>query len=199
MDGGGKDLRISVFDILKNRYFLIISITALTYSLSNGFFRSFFPIYIKDYYLLGAAYVSTLYFVRGLFNLFSRPITGSFAGRIGIGRLVFIGMSISVVPFVILYYKPLLPLIVFAMVLSGIGWGMRAVSSVSLISLSLHRDEQDVGMALFYNMFDIGVFIGSTLGGFLSIYLPLNVLFGMYSIVLLVGTIASIHLWNAKV
>jgi|Deesub1362B_J571_1020462.scaffolds.fasta_scaffold00003_654 predicted MFS family arabinose efflux permease len=180
-------LRGNIKAILSNRNFLLISLSALTYSLALGFFRAFFPLYVEETYLLDAAFVSTLFTVRGLFNVMIRPLTGKFSSKIGIKKLIISGMIITSFSFIIIFLKlPLYSLFV-ALALSGVGWGMRAVSSVSYIGIALGEKEQEVGMALFFNMFDIGVFIGSTSGGIISYFIPINVLFGIYSLILLLG------------
>jgi DHA1 family multidrug resistance protein-like MFS transporter len=143
---------------------------------------------------LDAAFVSTLFTVRGLFNVTIRPLTGKLSGSIGIKKLIISGMILTSLSFIIIFLKLPLYTLFIALALSGMGWGMRAVSSVSYIGLALRDREQEVGMALFFNMFDIGVFLGSTTAGFISYFIPINMLFGIYSIVLLLGGFVLIYI-----
>ena len=52
-----------------------------------------------------------------------------------------------------------IPFFLLALVIAliGAGWGIRAVASITFIGKILSREEQGVGMALFFNMFDIGI------------------------------------------
>ncbi len=177
-----------ILNLFRNRDFILICISALAYSSSLGFFRSYFPLYIGEVYLLGAAVVSTLYTARGVFNVLIRPVTGFISSKFGVKKLIIGGMGLTALAFLMISMNLPLYILFIALVISGIGWGMRAVSSVNFISLVLRDEDQEVGMAFFFNMFDIGIFIGSVTGGLLSLQISLSTIFWVYSIVLVIGT-----------
>jgi predicted MFS family arabinose efflux permease len=187
-------LKGNIKTILSNKNFLLISASALAYSLALGFFRAFFPLYVEEEYLLDAAFVSTLFTVRGLFNVIVRPLTGKLSSNVGAKKLIISGMILTSTSFIIIFLKLPLYTLFVALALSGLGWGMRAVSSVSYVGIALRDNEQEVGMALFFNMFDIGVFLGSTTAGIISYFIPINILFGIYSMVLLLGGFALMYI-----
>ena len=189
LEVGEKSLTRGFSKLINNKVFMLISISTITYSLSLGFFRSFFPIYMGNIYLLSISFISALYMVRGVFNVISRPISGFLEDRIGVRNMIIYGLSFVLLSFILIFLQLPLSFIIIAMILNGIGWGLRAVSTVNFISFVLDEKLQDIGMAFFYNMFDIGLFVGSITGGVLSLYTSLNLLFGVYSIVVFIGII----------
>ncbi len=153
--------------LLRNRGFILICLAALLYSTSMGFMRAFLPLFLKEEYLIGASIISLLYSVRGLTNVLSRPLAGYLTDRIGVGILVVTGLLISSSVLFGLSFKPSLEFVAVLLALFGLAWGVRAVSSINFIGFYLNEEDREVGMAIFYNMFDIGVSIGAMLTGYL--------------------------------
>jgi DHA1 family multidrug resistance protein-like MFS transporter len=176
-----------MLQILKRREYIIIFIATLVYASAQGLFRSFFPLYAESTYLLGAAFISSLYTIRGVANVVIRPITGLLSDRLSPKYLIMLGLFLTSLSFYVFHITPPLFAIAIAMIISGIGWGMRAVSSTGFISTNISDSEQEMGMALFYNMFDIGIFLGSTTGGVLMSFTGITSLFGDYAVLLLIG------------
>jgi len=178
----------------KNKGFVLICLSALLYSSSMGFMRSFFPLFLKEEYLIGAGLISLLYSLRGLTNVLSRPLSGFLSDRVGVGILVVSGLLISSFTIYIISLAPPLEIVAAMMALFGIGWGIRAVSSINFIGFYLGRDDREVGMAIFYNMFDIGVTIGSMTGGLLLTFLSFNTIFWIYSVIIFIAALITLPL-----
>jgi len=187
-----------IINLFRNKDFILICLSTLAYSSSLGFFRSYFPIYVEDIYLLGAAFISTLYTARGVFNVLVRPVTGFIGGKLGVKKLIMSGMLLTAISFLLISLNLPIYILFIAMIISGIGWGMRAVSSVNFISLVLSDEDQEVGMAFFFNMFDIGIFVGSVSGGLLALQTSLSTVFWIYSIILAIGTAVLLFIKEKK-
>lgn len=153
--------------LVNNWGFILICLAALLYSTSMGFMRAFLPLFLKEEYLIGASLISLLYSIRGLTNVLSRPLAGYLTDRIGVGILVVTGLLISSSVLFGLSFKPSLEIVALLLAIFGLAWGVRAVSSITFIGFYLNEEDREVGMAIFYNMFDIGVFIGAILTGYL--------------------------------
>ena len=194
----GRSLTKGFGELLSNKIFMLISISTITYSISLGFFRSFFPIYVGDIYLVSMSFISALYMVRGIFNVIARPISGFYGGKVGIRNMIIYGLTFVLLSFLLISLKLPLYIIAIAMVLNGVGWGLRAVSTVNFISFVLDEELQDIGMAFFYNMFDIGLFTGSFVGGVLSLYMSLSTLFEIYSVILFIGILVLLPIKEIK-
>jgi len=153
--------------ILNYRGFILICLSALLYSMSMGFMRAFLPLFLKDTYFLEASLISLLYSLRGFSNVISRPLAGHLSDKIGVGILVVTGLFISALTLFGLSLTPPIEFVAVLLALFGVSWGVRAVSSINFIGFYLDERDREVGMALFYNMFDIGVSIGAITTGYL--------------------------------
>ena len=173
-----------------NKGFILICIAALLYSSSMGFMRAFLPLFLNEKYLIGASLISLLYSIRGLTNVISRPIAGFLTDKIGVGSLIVTGLFLSGLVYIILAFIPPLEIVALLLAIFGFAWGVRAVSSINFIGFYLAEEDREVGMAIFYNMFDIGVSLGAISTGYLlSIMTYEAIMFFLGGIVFLAGLI----------
>ena len=187
----------SFMDVLRKRDFTLVCTSTLTYSLAQGLFLAFFPIYAENTFLLTASIISLLYMVRGLFNVLVRAPTGKISDRIGNKFPMILGMILITFSFLTISFKVPLLILVLALALIGVGWGIRAVASMTFIGKILPEEEQGIGMALFFNMFDIGIVVGSIAGGILTSFVSLNLLFRGVAVLMIPGTLLLFLLSNA--
>ena len=190
----GYNILIGLRHLWSNKGFVLICLSALLYSSSMGFLRSFFPLFLESKYLIGAGLISLLYSLRGFTNVLTRPISGFLSDKIGVGILVVSGLVISSLVFLVFSMVPPLEIIIIMMAIFGIGWGIRAVSSINFIGFYLSDEDKEIGMAIFYNMFDIGVTIGSVSGGALLGILPYETVFLLYSVIIFIAAIVTLPL-----
>lgn len=190
----GFNIIIGLKHLWRNKGFILICLSALLYSSSMGFLRSFFPLFLESRYLIGAGLISLLYSLRGFTNVLSRPISGFLSDKIGVSILVVSGLLLSAFSLFIISTTPSLEIIALMMALFGIGWGIRAVSSINFMGFYLSDEDKEIGMAIFYNMFDIGVTVGSITGGALLGLLPYEEVFLLYSVVIFIAAIVTFPL-----
>ncbi len=193
-DGGGVNIVEGLRHLWRNKGFVLICISALLYSSSMGFFRSFFPLFLESRYLIGAGIISLLYSVRGFTNVLSRPVSGFLSDRIGVGIMVVGGLLITSLMLFILSLRPPLEAVALVMAIYGAAWGVRAVSSINFIGFYLSDEDKEMGMAIFYNMFDIGVTLGSVTGGALLSMFPYEDVFLIYSGIVFLAAIVTVPL-----
>ena len=176
--------------LINNRGFILICLAALLYSTSMGFMRAFLPLFLKEEYLIGASLISLLYSIRGLTNVLSRPLAGYLTDRMGVGILVVLGLFISSTVLFGLSFTPSLEIVAILLALFGLAWGIRAVSSINFIGFYLNEEDREVGMAIFYNMFDIGVSLGAMSTGYLlEIFTYTQILYMLGGVVMLAAFI----------
>lgn len=187
---------LSFVEVLRRKDFTLICFATLTYSLAQGLFVAFFPIYAEETFLLTASIISLLYMVRGIFNVLVRSPTGKLSDKIGNKFLIIFGMCLIAFSFLLISFKVPFLILATAIALIGVGWGIRAVASINFIGKILPERFQGVGMALFFNMLDIGLVFGSVVGGFLTSFIPLNLLFRGMFIILIPGILLLFFLPN---
>jgi len=88
--------------------------------------------------------------------------------------------------------------LLLAMIMYGIGWGMRAVATASMVSESTSEDLRGIALNIFWNMFDIGSMIGAIIAGLLATYIYIGSIFIICCIILLIGTSLVIFIKEYK-
>lgn len=188
-NGSNFSLRKGLKLLVSKWAYMLLCIATLSYSLTLGFFRAFFPIYAKEVYLLTASFVSFLYAVRACSNAVVRPILGALCRKIGSRIIMISGLLLVASSYYIFSLNLPLYAIIIAMALFGLGWAFYAVASIIYIGYAIESEYQDIAMALYFNIYDIGSVVGSTLGGIILYYLSYNMIWLTLSTLLVIGSL----------
>ena len=96
---------------------------------------------------------------------------GRLSDRIGRRKPFIIAYAIVIVAYLVLAYVEYYGLLVIAMALFGLGWGMRIAPSMALVSESARDEDRPLTLSLFMTMFDLGSMIGSFIVGVTSVFI----------------------------
>ncbi|MEM2083780.1 MAG: MFS transporter, partial [Nitrososphaerota archaeon] len=129
---------------------------------------------------------------NGLSNALIRIPSGKIISRFGKKKIILIGMVLISLMFFIISITNDISLLLLAMIMYGIGWGMRAVATASMVGESTSETLRGIALNIFWNMFDIGTVIGAMFGGSLASFLYMSFIFSICCIIILIGIILVI-------
>jgi MFS family permease len=162
------------------------------FSITVAIFAAVFPIFSDNVLLFTASTVSFLFMVRGVSNAFMRLPAGHLSDKIG-GRTPVV---ISCVILAIAYYlfSEMQSLFAFMgiMALYGIAWGLRVAPETALISELTRSEDSGLVIALLQTMFPLGQVIGSISVGWLLLNFPLQSMFQLSSVIMILGALVSL-------
>lgn len=95
-------------------------------------------------------------------------------------------MLVSLMFFLLFITKEVVFLFI-AMFIYGIGRGMRAVATASLVSEFTSEPFRGIALSIFWNMFDIGTMSGAILGGSLVSFLFIESIFSICCTIFLIS------------
>lgn len=165
--------KMNIVDSLK-RIFSSINVKTLIFagifiSIPQGIFDALFSIHAKESLLFAPSLIALLFTARGGANAFIRMPTGKITDMIGSRkRLLIIAYILHVLAFLSISLTSNYLFLVVAMILFGLGWGMRAVLSTTFLIENVHAEDKDLALSVFVTTFGIGRFLGSTFVGALA-------------------------------
>jgi MFS family permease len=176
-------------EIVTSKTALSVFLGRVAFTTPLTLFNTLFPIYAEQRLLLSASVISLLFALRGLSNMLIRMPIGKFSDAIGRKRPYLVACVLPVSALLIFSYATNLPLIAIACTTYGIGWGMNAVLSSTLLGDSVSRQAIGIAIAVSHSMFGLGKTIGSLATSFLTPLLPtpsifvVSTVFGLLSLI----------------
>ncbi len=177
----------SLKNIIKSKNILILYISTLLFAICQGVYNTLFSVHSKNNIGLNDSIIAFLFTINGLANASIRIPSGKIINKFGKKKIILIGMILLSLMFFIISITNEVPFLLLAMIMYGIGWGMRAVATTSLLSDSVLEYHRGIALNIFWNMFDIGSMIGAIIAGFLATYIYIGSIFIICCIILLIG------------
>ncbi|MEM1574482.1 MAG: MFS transporter [Nitrososphaerota archaeon] len=186
------DILSSLKNIIKNKNLMLLYISTLLFAMCQGVYNTLFSIHSKNNIGLNDSIIAFLFTINGLSNALIRIPSGKIISKFSKKKIILIGMVLISLMFFIISITNNILLLLLAMVMHGIGWGMRAVATTSMVSESTPEVLRGIALNIFWNMFDIGAMIGAMFGGSLASFLYMNYIFSICCIIILIGIILVI-------
>lgn len=162
-----RQFKNGVQEILLDRRVLLTSNMEGIQNLSVGALEAFLPIYSVFVCGFTAFEAGLLWGVQIAATIISKPLMGRMSDRHGRGRLLFWGMFVCAVPFVLIpWFRDLNVLLLLAGVF-GLGEAIVTSSAAALVSDFCREDNLGSAMGTFGTIFDVGHASGPLLAGFL--------------------------------
>ncbi len=179
----------SIVRILRVRNFAVLCISRVSFALSMGIFNTAYSVFAESTLGLTPSLTSLLFTSRGVTNVLTRMPAGRLSDRIGRRKPFIAAYLLVIVSFVLLSYSRRFEILLVALALYGVGWGVRIAPSMALAIESVSDEDRPIALAVFMTMFDVGNIIGSLATGFTSSFLPTNVLMLICAPIMLVAVV----------
>ncbi len=159
--------RIGVREILMDRRVLLTSNMEGVQNLSVGALEAFLPIYAVVICGFTAFQAGLLWGIQIGVTILSKPLMGRISDRHGRQNLLFWGMFVCVVPFVLIpWFQNFTALLALAAVF-GLGEAIVTSSAAALVADFCKEDHLGCAMGTFGTIFDVGHASGPLLAGLL--------------------------------
>jgi len=177
----------SLKKIVASREVLILSYLRLTFSFTNAFFITIFPLYASQSLLLSSSLIAILFGVKGVTNMVFRLPSGKISDRIGRRTPLFLSYLLLALTYLIISESKDFYVLSLAMAIYGLAHGMRAVTEWALLGDSIPSEVSGVASAYLSTMFNVGGALGATASGALSLILPTSSIFKIASLIVFPG------------
>ncbi len=179
----------SIVRILRVRNFAVLCISRVSFAMSMGIFNTAYSVFAESTLGLTPSLISLLFTSRGVTNVLTRMPAGRLSDRIGRRKPFIAAYLLVIVSFVLLSYFRRFEILLVALALYGVGWGVRIAPSMALAIESVSEEDRPIALAVFMTMFDVGNIVGSLATGFTSSFLPTNVLMLICAPIMLVAVV----------
>jgi len=147
-------------------------------SVPLGIFAALFSIYSLETLLFTPSLISLLFTARGGANALIRMPVGRFSDRIGSRKyLLILSSGFHVLAYTIMSITGNYFLLVSAMIVFGLGWGMRVALDNTLLVENLDNRDRGLALSISIASFGAGQFLGSAFAGFATSFLLTNDVF----------------------
>ena len=179
----------SIIRILRVRNFAVLCLSRVSFAMSMGIFNTAYSVFAESTLGLTPSLISLLFTSRGVTNVLTRMPAGRLSDRIGRRKPFIAAYLLVIVSFVLLSYSRRFEVLLVALALYGVGWGVRIAPSMALAIESVSDEDRPIALAVFMTMFDVGNIVGSLATGFTSSFLPTNVLMLICAPIMLVSIV----------
>lgn len=177
----------SLRSIAFSRNVLVLSCLRLTFSFANAFFITIFAVYASESLLLTSSLIAVLFGVKGVTNMVSRFPSGKLSDRIGHKLPLALSYLLLVFVYLVISESGDFSTLSFAMAIYGLAHGMRAVTEWAFLVDSTPPEISGVATAYLSTMFNIGGALGAVVSGTLYSILPIQSVFKLASLIVLLG------------
>lgn len=160
-----KQFRTGVTEILMDRRVLLTSNMEGVQNLSVGALEAFLPIYAVMICGFSAFQAGMLWGVQIAVTIISKPLMGKFSDRHGRQNLLFWGMFVCVVPFVLIPWFSSYTVLLLLSAIFGLGEAIVTSSAAALVADFCKDDNLGSAMGTFGTIFDVGHASGPLLAG----------------------------------
>ena len=173
--------------IFSSRSMLVLSYLRLAFSFANAFFITLFAVYVEENLLLTASLIALFFGIKGIANMLSRIPSGKLADRVGCKRPIILAFTLLAVTFLAISEARDVYLLAFSMVIYGVAHGMRAVSEWSMLGECAPSEAGNVATAYLSTVFNVGAALGAVAAGALSVFLNVQIIFKLASVIVFSG------------
>jgi MFS transporter, DHA1 family, multidrug resistance protein len=159
--------RTGVREILMDRRVLLTSNMEGVQNLSVGALEAFLPIYAVVICGFSAFQAGLLWGVQVAVTILTKPLMGRISDRHGRQNLLFWGMFVCVVPFVLIPWFQGLAALLILSAFFGLGEAIVTSSAAALVADFCKEDHLGSAMGTFGTIFDVGHASGPLLAGIL--------------------------------
>jgi MFS family permease len=179
----------SIGRIFRTRNFAVLCVSRVTFAISMGLFNTAYSVFAESSLGFSASAISLLFTSRGITNVLTRMPAGRISDRVGRRKPFITAYLLVIVSFVMISQFKRFDLLLVAMAIYGIGWGVRIAPSMALANESVPEEDRSIALAVFMTMFDVGNIIGSLATGLTSSVLSTNMLMFLCAPVMLVALV----------
>ena len=176
--------------IFSSRNMLVLTYLRLIFSFTYAFFITLFALYAEENLLLLPSLIALLFGVRGITNMLSRIPSGKLADRIGYKPLIILAFILLTITFLTISQTDNLYLLILAMIIYGVGHGMRAVTEWSMLGDYAPSEAATIATAYLSTMFNVGSALGAVTAGALATILHTQTIFKIAALTTITGALA---------
>lgn len=175
--------------IFRSRNVIGLCLSRVIFSISVAVVRTLFSVWAKTELFFTSAMISILFSVRGVTNSSARIPTGRIVDKIGKKIPILIAFSLAVIAFLIFSVTTNYTIIIVAMAIYGLAWGMRIVPDTTILTDNVEYRDRGLALAILMSMFAMGSSMGSLVAGVAYTLLPMATIFQMIAGILFLGVI----------
>ena len=175
--------------IFRSRNVIGLCLSRVLFGISVAVVRTLFSVWAKTELLFTSAMISILFSVRGATNSSARIPIGRIVDKIGKKIPILIAFSLAVIAFLIFSVTTNYTVILVAMAIYGLAWGMRIVPDTTILTDNVEYRDRGLALAMLMSMFAMGNSMGSFVAGVAYTLLPMATIFQMVAGILFLGVI----------
>lgn len=179
----------SLKTIFRSKNIIGLSLSRVTFSFSAATIATLLTVWTKTELHFTTSMISLLFAARGATNTFIRMPIGSIIDRIGKKKPILFAFSLATMTFLTFSVSTDFMFLLLAMAIYGLAWGMRIVPDTAILTSSVRSEDRGLALAILMSMFALGNSAGSYVAGVTYTVLPMNLIFLLSAIILVLGTI----------
>jgi len=183
-------LTASLKALVSSRNMLVLSYLRLIFSFVNAFFITLFAIHAQENLFFTSSLIALFFGIKGVTNMLSRIPSGKLADKVGYRFPIILAFILLTVAFLTISEASSILLLICAMVIYGVGHGMRAVSEWSMLGECAPSEAGNIATAYLSTMFNVGAALGAVVAGALSIMFNIQTIFKLASFIVITGLFA---------
>ncbi len=195
---GTDSLLHSLRRIIIQRNIILLSASSITFFIALGTFETIFPVYAKDELGLKSYQISLLFAARGIPNALSRVPIGNLSDKVGRRIPLVFSYGLSCIALYLISVTTNVLFLVLIIGLYGLAWGARTAPSAALYSDNTLLQDTALVSTILWLTADIALAFGSGLAGTLSLFIPIQSIFQVVSMIVLVGLFGILLINESK-
>ena len=175
--------------ILRSRNVVGLCLSRVAFSISAAVIGTLFSVWAKTELLFTPSMISILFSARGAANSSVRMPIGRIVDKIGKKTPILIAFSLATTAFLIFSVTGDFAVILIAMAIYGLAWGMRIVPDTAILTASVEPRDRGLALAILMSMFGVGRSVGSFVAGVTYTVLPMSTILQMAAGILFSGVV----------
>lgn len=180
--------------VFSSRNMLVLGYLHLTFAFTNAFLVTLFALHSESNLFLAIPLIALLFGIRGTANMLVRIPSGKLFDRIGYRWPLLLAFAMLTLAYLAISESGNTYVLIFAMVIHGLGHGMRAVTGWSLLGHYTQSRTRNIAASYMSTVISIGEAVGAVVAGALYMILGIQTIFKLASLVTLTGVFAVIIL-----
>ncbi len=189
VSGAGERIVDSFKRILRSRNMICLCLSRIAFSIPVAIFGTLFSVWAKTELLFTPLLISIIFSARGAANSLIRMPTGSIVDKIGTKKPILLAFSLAFTAFFVFSVTGDFLVILIAVLIYGLGWGMRIVPDTTILTESVESRDRGLALAILMSMFALGRSVGSLVAGVAYTLFPMYIIFQMSAGILFLGFI----------
>jgi DHA1 family multidrug resistance protein-like MFS transporter len=175
--------------IFSSKNVLGLCLSRVAFSFSAAIIATLLSVWAKTELQFTTSMISILFSARGATNTLIRIPIGRIIDKIGNKKPILFAFSLATITFLTFSVSTDFTLILVAMCIYGLAWGMRIVPDTAILATSVGSEDKGLALAILMSMFALGNSAGSYVAGATYNVLSMNLIFLMSAIILVFGII----------